>query len=421
MWPEEQLARDTERRLRADGHDATARGNGVHWTIEARRDDRRVVAHCFWYGPEQALMMGMNPANARNPRRPAGAAYQGLEYATTIFDGAIAAGEGRTRDAEPFFACVRAWLGGASPSELVAIAPYVGARRRAAEAIVARLDPRIRTEIAGDPGFAVWAYGDRRRACRAIESSCVYLVEQVEVASGPLDPAAIAAWTLDGAGLAELAAAGAELAPHAELLFEDPARWHWAHVRARVDHPRDTLAALAPLIRALAASPIATRFYTYSSLDRLCFSASSHFPWAGELPVVAAGADGAIFVDGVRRATVADAVATIEAALAACPIAPFFGTAVDLELPEVATALARAGSAHRPRIEMREQWTRVVIEVGPRRCELTETTVACLAGATRWHAVCRSRDDAVAIALRFLDDGAPPDELARDPRVKPRG
>ena len=102
-------------------------------------------------------------------------------------------------------------------------------------------------------------------------------------------PGAVAVWLIDGVPLRALAArvAGARLERHAEVLETDPARWHWLHVRDRIGDDRDVLAPLRPLIEVLAASPVATAFYTYSSLNRLCFSASSHFPWVNDgLPIV---------------------------------------------------------------------------------------------------------------------------------------
>ena len=93
----------------------------------------------------------------------------------------------------------------------------------------------------------------------------------------PRDPVGdVAAWLLEGATLAQLAGRGADVERHAEVLEIDPARWHWLHVRDRIADPNDVLAPLAPLIRLLMESPIASRFYTYSSLYSLCFSPSSH-------------------------------------------------------------------------------------------------------------------------------------------------
>jgi len=50
---------------------------------------------------------------------------------------------------------------------------------------------------------------------------------------------------------------------------------------ATPDLPRVTRLWLPDRLRleALEQSPVARRFFTFSSLDRLCFSASSHYPW----------------------------------------------------------------------------------------------------------------------------------------------
>jgi hypothetical protein len=115
------------------------------------------------------------------------------------------------------------------------------------------------------------------------------------------------------------------------------------HFRGRITDPDEVLAPLRPLIEALATSPLATRFYTYSSLHSLCFSASSHYPWADDrLPIVWPLEGGLYLVGDNARRRLDDAVARnafrcdlpravqlIEAMLAASPVAPFFGSASD--------------------------------------------------------------------------------------------
>src|SRR6185503_16077256 len=92
-----------------------------------------------------------------------------------------------------------------------------------------------------------------------------------------------------------------ELERHAEVVETDPARWHWLHVVDRIEDPDDVLAPLRELIGMLAKSPVATKFYSFSSLNHLCFSASSHFPWVNKgLPVITPTREGGCLVDGTR-------------------------------------------------------------------------------------------------------------------------
>jgi hypothetical protein len=110
------------------------------------------------------------------------------------------------------------------------------------------------------------------------------------VVLGWVPPSAVSAWLVGRMPLGVLAerVTGVELERHAEILESEPARWHWLHVRDRLAETDDVLAPLRELIEVLTARRIATTFYTYSSLNRLCFSASSHYPWVDEgLPVVA--------------------------------------------------------------------------------------------------------------------------------------
>ena len=151
-------------------------------------------------------------------------------------------------------------------------------------------------------------------------------------------PGAVAIWLVEGVPVQALAVrvAGVTLGRHAEVLETDPALWHWLHVHDRIADDRDVLAPLRPLMELLAASPVATAFYTYSSLNRLCFYLQLPLSLgprriadcvSGEgacgvatLDPSPAVADGAIGYDFRPAATV------IEEMLAAAPVRPFFGS-----------------------------------------------------------------------------------------------
>lgn len=419
----EAAAHSVVRQLAELGITATVAGSGLHWRIEvAAVRSRSIKAHCFWYESAiTGLVLGINPANARASLRAAVTPYEGLELATALLVDGASVAEGRTRTVPEFLAACRAWIAGATLDEMVTAAPFIGAELRVAKAFAARLDPRIRWDVEGDPSYALWAYDDAGRSCRAAGGACSFYLGQVQLAFGTAladVPGAMGAWLLDHVPPAALAAHGATPERHAETLLEDPARWHWLHVRDRIADPDDVLAPLAPLIHALAESPIASRFYTYSSMRSLCFSASSHYGWVGEFPRVERSGDGSIYVGETRATDIAHAVALIEAALAASPIEPFFGAAPDHELPHVVAAFARAGSAHVPALAQRGNWLSIVAAHGPRSCRFDQHAVTCTEGTSCWIAQCRTLDDAVAIALRFLDDRASTGELATDPRVE---
>jgi len=422
MGDNEAAAHAVVARLAELGIAARVTGGGVHWQIVvAPVGDRSILAHAFWYESAiTGLMLGMNPGNRRSSLRAPVTPFDGLELATELHLDGKEVAEGRARTVDEFLAACRAWLAGATLDEMVTAAPYIGAKLRAARELGARLDPRIRWDH--DPTtYEVWTYDDAGRACCVNGTACGFFYGQVQVAFG-IDlsdlPAAIAAWLLDHVSSASLSAHGATIERHAELVAEDPMRWHWLHVLDRIADPEDVLAPLAPLITELARSPIASRFYTYSSLDRLCFSATSHYPWVGEFPIVALSSYGQIYVGSTRTTDVAHAVSLIEAALVASKLEPVFGAAAHHQLPVIAAALARAGSARVPALSQFKQWVSVVVKDGARHCSFHEREVSCNDGTLRWTAECRTIDDAVAIALRFLDDNVSTSELASDPRVK---
>ncbi len=415
MRDEERVARDVAEQLRALGIEAVVKGEGVHWRITAGdADTRSIVAHCFWYERAiSSLMLGMNPGNNRASLRAPIEPYEGLELAVDFVDDRITAANGRTRTVEPFLVAVRQWIGGAKLEDLVAVAPFVDARKRASRALAAHLErelgERVTWHLGSEPMYELWIYGDPvtapLRACRVMDGAISFYIGQVQVAFAQEISdvrAAIAAWLLDSAPLATLAELGAAIERHAEVLESDPARWHWLHVRDRIADPDDVLAELAPLIALLAESPIASRFYTFSSLNRLCFSASSHYPWVGDLPVVTPARD-AIFVGETRATDLAHAVSLVEAALSASPIAPFFGSESEHQLPTVVAAFARANSHHVPALIRRQQWTDVGVVHGTRRVMFSGTHVTCIDGDKRSMHDCTTLDAAVSIAISFLD------------------
>ena len=371
------MAEDLVRLLAAAGVRGRVEGGGVHWQVDAgpiesgtlkgfpnppamvRAEQssatphaigtRTVVVACFWYDRAiSGLMLGMNPANARSRLHTSRAPYEGPEYFTVVREGDADVADGRAHDVNEAVAGARAWLAGADLEALAREAPFIDRRGRAMRAIAAQVNPALRLTLGRDPGYEVFVKTAVRSCTLRPEddgtTSCAFLIGQAQLARAADVSdvrAAVDAWLVDAVPVGTLAhrVPGVELERHAEVLEVDPARWHWLHFGDRIADPRDVLAPLRALIETLAASPIATRFYTYSSLSMLCFSASSHYPWADEdLPVVwLADAPGVYLVSENRRRRDADAnrapkrcdlrgaVQLIETMLAASPVAPFFG------------------------------------------------------------------------------------------------
>lgn len=424
----ERLARALEDDLRAAGLDAQATGRGDNWHLDVRSEGtRELVVNCFWYprrmpGPPG----GVSPGNGRSALHAPGAYHEGPAYRLVLRDLGARVADGRTASRADVVTGVTGWIRGRTLEALVAEVPFLDRLNRAMHARAAKLDPRLRWTIGEEPLYELWVYGEGR-SCRILEAdgevSCRFFLQQASVALalGLTDlPAAVAAWLLEGVGLRALAAHAPEVAlePHAEVLEDDPARWHWLHVLDCVAHRRDGLAPMLPLIEALAASPVASRFYTYSSHRELHFSASSHFPWvdAGLPRVVRSPTDGYL-VDG-DPCDEATALRAIEAKLAASPVRPFFGSAPHHELGLIAAWLARQGSTLAPRLEQHGSSYQVVLEHGARQCQLSSHVVRCSEGARWLQGGWPGVEDMARVAHWWLEGGASFDEVEADPAAR---
>jgi hypothetical protein len=417
MEPRALMARDLAARFEQAGIIGHPRGAGVHWHVDLDTVDGRTARiHCFWYeSVVHALMLGMNPSNGRSALRPPITPYDGPEYYMTLHLGGETVEHGRSRSVETVIVAARAWATGAGLEEIASLAPFIGAERRAMAAVAETLDTRLRVE-AGDN---LWVYG-AQRSCRIGGGSCAFFVGGAQVAfAGELAdlPGTVAAWLLDICPVSALAGWGVSIERHAEVLEVDPARWHWLHVVDRAADPHDVLAPLAPLLVRLAASPVVSRFYSFSSLNQLCFSASSHYPWVGDFPVVAPTPVDRVYALQVGRFDLEDTVRHIEAALASSPIAPFFGTARDLDLPLVAACFARQGSGLRPQRVQHQGFFAIEVATDRRSCRFGARSVTCSEGHAQWHGRALTLDDVVGLARAFLEDGASFEELAADSRV----
>lgn len=421
MKPEESQARRLEASLTAEGFVASADGSGVHWHVDvARVNGRSLRVSCFWYAPAHAaLLLGMNRANDRSELRVTCDAppYEGPEFLINFHDARSRIVSGRTRVMPEVIACVRAWLSGSSVDDLIRSMPFVDEGPRLLRAAGGFLDPKIRWEIVEQ---AVWAYGDGR-ACALDGGSCRFFVGPAQVAFTLQSrdvPGHVAAWLLDCVPLAVLANRGVQLERHAEVLETDPARWHWLHVRDRIANPQDVLAPLAALIQRLASSPIASGYYTFSSLMFLRFSASSHYPFVCPDLAVASASDGEVYVNGVR-CTLEEAVAIIESTLAAWSVEPFFGCSEDRECRLITESLSRRGSPLRPEMIQSGRWKQIWLGVSQRSCDMGGNILRSLGPGAEFSVVCVDADDLVEQALRFLQDGATFEELAVEFRTDP--
>jgi len=416
---DEASARSLATKLASARIAAQAEGAGVHWRVEVNKgESRSLTIHCFWYeAAVSGLLRGVNAANSRaGTWRRSPRPYQGAEYLVILHEGGKGVADGRTRKEAEAVKCARRWVGGESLDEVSRRLTFVDEKPRALRGIAAGLDTRLRWDIGPEPSCELWVYGDGR-SCAITPSAGVvsigFHVGQARVARaenlGDL-PDAVAAWLVARVAHGDLAKrTGVTLERHAEFIESMPARWHWLHVLDRITDPDDVLAPQRPLIEALAASPVVSEFYSFSSHYWLCFSASSHYPWVNDgLPTVVAAGQNEYIVDATRRDrglrySVAEAVERIEAALASYPVRPFFGSAPHYELPALGASLQRCGSALRPAVVQRGGWHRLEVASGTRTCEVSENHVTFAEGSAVLRTGWRSLDDAASAIVRYLE------------------
>lgn len=435
MGDEETTARSLAASLAAAGVQARPEGGGLHWHVNVGpRGSRSVLVHCFWYHAAMSgLMLGVNPRNARSRSRSKPQSYTGPEYLMILRDSGARVVDGRTRDEAKALRAACRWIEGSSLNEITRDLPFIDRKPRAMRELAGRLDPSVHWDVGPEPACELWLYGDGRSSKATLiddeQVACSFLLGQAQIAySAELAsvPTAIATWLVERVPVVMMARRfpAIELESHAELVETDPARWHWLHVLDRIVDPKDVLAPLRELIAMLAKSPIATQFYSFSSMNRLCFSASSHFPWVNEgLPVVAPAGAGRYMVDSTP-CDLSRAISLVEAALTAYPIKPFFGSRPHHDLPALKACLQQQDSALVPQLVQRQGWYRLEVSTGSRLCDVSGRHVRFQEEAFEVRATWPTFDAAVGAVRRFLEEGASLESLADDPaaeRVAKRG
>jgi hypothetical protein len=265
---------------------ARVRGKDTSWGVEmGSKRGRALLVHCLRYQAVTSLTWRLS-----HLRRP----YEGPEYRVMLEENDRQIVDGRTRSADDVVACAAAWLSQAAVDEVMRDRPFLDEGPRTMRTLAERLGARFHLDRAEDPGFEFLVYGHGRRCKlhhdRAI--ACGFFLGQAPVAYGvELRDlfGAVEAWLSEATTLGELTTRfpDVELERYAEVVETDPARWHWLHLRDHVADPNTPLAPMRKLIEALAVSPIASTFFTYSSVGHLCFSSSSHYPYVNTgLPIV---------------------------------------------------------------------------------------------------------------------------------------
>jgi hypothetical protein len=383
------VARVLAEQLEVEGIESHVEGRGLHCLVTvAPVGDRSLVIHCLWYDVQQRS-----------------------EYSVHLRSAEREVVYGRTRSASDVIRATSEWLAGESLDRVVTAAPFIDAKPRALRAIMQELNGSLRWGIDDE---TLWLYGNGRSVKITLDDAmirCVFMLGQAPIARGeslPELPDAVTKWLADHVAVNDITTqcAGMRLEPHAETIERDPLAWHWTHLRDRIDDPHDSLAGLRPLLLALAVSPIATRFFSFSSHNRFCFSASSDYPWVNAgLPVIAPLEDGFYLVDG-KRLDQSGALASVEATLVSYPIKPFFGSEPQRQLPLLTELLRRAGSGERPRLIQEGAWYRLVTGNDANKCVLRGLDVTFMRGDEHRVEGFRTLEEAAAAIHHFLDVSA---------------
>lgn len=435
MENEERIARDLCGRLRAFDLEVSLEGGGVHWRVELAGRTRQCVIHCFWYGfGPSDLQLGMNPANQRAIGQPHHVVRTGAEYQVVLSQDGRQVADGRTGDLDKTVACAEAWIKRESSiDEVERKLPFVDAPRRKMRELVAQIEARVgdtvRCKIEYELLHELWAYGDGR-SCRLDPTDGDRVVSSLwiggaQVAHGDVtaDPGGLVEnWLVQGLPLDEIASHfPLSVERHANLLeVGDAARWHWLHVADRLGDPDDVLLLSRSLIERLMERPAVTAFFSYTSLHSLCFTASSHFPWADDnLPGVwPPGEDPHYVVEiGSSRTTCSadHAADLIEATLEAHPIRPFFGCASILAVAPLDAELAAQGSSLQAEIWQRQQWFDARVTAGDRSCTVLHHNLRALSfeerGSRQKTAEYPDTSSAVTALRRWLEEHCTPDQI----------
>lgn len=386
-------------------------GGGVHWQVNVSVTSRGCRVHCFHYGdsPGDLHLGPRGNVHLRNVETaPPPPAYEGPEYLVCFTEGGGDAAEGRTTQPAEVASCLEQWLlKESAPDEIYRAFPFVDRNRRAQRALAAVIDSRladvgstVRTtaeqDYGGDVGIELWIYADKK-SCRVAPAhhldavGCAFLSLGTQLANVTLETAsetatAVEMWVHQSLSLDELQQqiTNLQLASFAkEFERGEIANWHWSNVlvqaREEVERGDDgVLAYYLPVLERIVENPTTKRFFSFTSLNRLCFSRCSHFPFATEdMPMLTPIAEGyraecgADVVDG-------DAQMIFDfllAKLSSISDPPFHGCAADALIAPVNSLLHARGATVRAKRVQRRQWSDVLVSSVGRRCTLDTSGV----------------------------------------------
>ncbi len=391
-------------------------GGGVRWRVDFGDEARLCRVRCFHYEDrnpfesprEGTLTLGIQ-GNAHQSKVEVGQRapwIPGAEYFVEFRDVETVVATCRVRSVTDVTRSAERWLAGAAVPEMHAAFDFVDRRdrqrRRIRDDVAAGLSMLGSTLELGDntSGFGgsehgeLWAFvGERscRVAAGADGLEAALLLHRTQLACvGGLRVAELARvlvrWIEKRRSIGTMAAGPGrwELAERAELFEQGRyAAWHWHQVRAQSRHS-PILSAYAPLLDLIVESEVVSRYFSFTSLNRLCFSRCLLYPFDTErMPMMAPAAGGRFWLADVGGYMSHDepsepvqldaraAVRRLEDVLSTDDGRVHPGNVDDAMADVVNAAFENAGSRLVAEKVQDRQWLRVVVRAGDGRvCRL---------------------------------------------------
>jgi len=397
------LASAVEQRL---GVRPAVEGAGVHWHVDVREGSRLCRVHCFHYEgrnpfesrAEGTATLGIR-GNAHQSKVQVGQRSTwkaGAEYYVSFCENDAERATCRVRSVANVLDSSERWLAGATVPDMHAAFDFVDQRTRQRQ--------QIREEVAAElsrlgsalhlsdntSGFAgaehgeLWAYGGER-SCRIAAGAdgleAALLLHRTQLARvgglGANELAhVLAGWVEEQESTATMSGGPGrwEIAERADLFEQGRyADWHWVQVMAQSRHSK-VLSAYGPLLDLIVGSDVVSRYFSFTSLHRLCLSRCLLYPFDTErMPRLAPAKGGRFWLADVGGYMSHDepsepvpldapeAFRRLQTALSMDDGRIHPGNVDDAMADEVNNALESAGSKLRAEKVQERQWLRVVV------------------------------------------------------------
>lgn len=373
-------------------------GEGIHWHVEIKKAPRRCSIHCMHYGDMDGLWLGMRGnTHLRGTSNTPQKMHRGAEYLVAFYKNEERICEGRTYDYDSIYECGKAWiLAQHDREELYAQFDFIDKNTRALQALAKQIDAsqqrhgsamktHFEPSYTGDVGVELWVYGEYY-SCRICTSpteaiSCSFFLHATLLASLQSTnediESSVHLWIDKQISVAELAQKFPQLqiSDFAQI-FErgDYAEWHWHNVLQQARNGDGVLEYYLPIIEKIVTIPEIRRFFSFTSLNMLCFSRCSHYPFRTEgLPVLYPTEEGCLVKCGEEHVCGdADVVCNFLAQhlkRLAMPT-PYLGTIEQGFIEPINDALQKRGSDIRLVHKQKHQWSGVQAVKNNRSCKL---------------------------------------------------